>query len=81
MFITFNDEASQRKCLNAMSVGVIPAMFDRAGAMDPNLVFHGNVFDLKEAPEVSARLGPPAKRVHTYTHSHTQTHTQAHKHT
>jgi hypothetical protein len=56
VFIVFNSEASQRKCLNAMAVGIIPAMYDRVDAIDPNLIFFGNVLDLKEAPEVGPAL-------------------------
>jgi len=55
IFITFETEIAQRRCLKALSQGLITAAFDMGkDKMDPAFVFKGtNVLAVKEAPEPS----------------------------
>jgi hypothetical protein len=56
VFVTFNTEQAQRKCLEALCVGIIPALFDRKGEIDVKYVFEGNLLNIKEAGEPSSVL-------------------------
>ena len=53
IFVTFETEQAQRRCLKALTMGLIPAAFDMGkDKMDPAHVFQGtNVLAVKEAPE------------------------------
>jgi hypothetical protein len=55
VFITFETEIAQRRCLKALSQGLITAAFDMGkDKMDPAYVFKGtNVLSVKESPEPS----------------------------
>ncbi|CAM9599348.1 unnamed protein product, partial [Phaeothamnion confervicola] len=54
VFVTFELEESQRKCLQAMTTGLIPAMMEHAGAIHDDLKFRGtNVLHITEAYEPS----------------------------
>ena len=54
VFVTFNDEHSQRRCLDAMCVGVIPAYMDSPDTIDTKFLFKGNLLHIGEAPEPSS---------------------------
>jgi len=52
VFIVFETEESQRRCLQQMTVGTIPAALDFVGDLRKHLIFRGtNVLDICEAPE------------------------------
>lgn len=53
VIVIFNEEPSQRKCLDEMSLGVIPAMLNQTSAIRKELLYNGNVLHVAEAPEVS----------------------------
>ena len=57
MYVTFNSEQSQRACLKAMSVGIIPAILDWK-MIDDKYIFKGkagdNLLHILEAPEPSS---------------------------
>jgi hypothetical protein len=55
VFITFETEIAQRRCLKALAQGLLSAAFDLGkDKMDPAYVFKGtNVLAVKEAPEPS----------------------------
>ncbi len=56
VFVVFNEEASQQRCLTALCVGAVPALLDMAQDRDPKHVFRGNVLAVREAPEVSVQV-------------------------
>lgn len=51
VFVIFNDEHSQRRCLREMAMGIIPAMLDTKSAVAEKYQRNGNVLDVQEAPE------------------------------
>jgi hypothetical protein len=52
VFVVFEKEASQRRCLVQLTVGTIPAMMDVSASMAKRHIFRGtNVLDVCEAPE------------------------------
>lgn len=55
VFVTFENEVSQRRCLRALSIGVVPALFDRCKCFHRSVRdFDGNILAVKEAPEADA---------------------------
>lgn len=57
VFVTFETEQAQRRCLKALTRGVIPAAFDWRGGLKDSHVFKGtNVLAVAEAPEVNEVL-------------------------
>ena len=54
VFVTFESEQSQRRCLEAMAVGLVPALLDRRDVIDPKYLYHGNLLHVQEAPAPSA---------------------------
>jgi hypothetical protein len=54
VFVIFNTEAVQRKVLETMCVGTIPAMMDHTDAIDPKFLVKGNLLDIREAHEPSS---------------------------
>jgi len=53
IFVTFEYEASQRACLEALTVGRVPAALDAASSIAPHHRFqYGNVLNVEEAGEV-----------------------------
>jgi hypothetical protein len=54
VFITFETELAQRRCLKALTKGTITAALDLGkDKMDPAYIFHDNVLGVLEAPEPS----------------------------
>ena len=53
VFITFNDEKSQRKCLRKLAVGLVPAWLDLKSSLEEEYHLDGNVLHVREAPEPS----------------------------
>jgi uncharacterized membrane protein YhdT len=53
IFVTFETEQAQRRCLKALTMGLIPAAFDMGKEkMNEQYIFRGsNVLAIKEAPE------------------------------
>ncbi len=54
VFVVFNTEESQRKCLRDLSVGAVLAYGNWSRAVAKENLFHGNVLFITEAPEPSA---------------------------
>jgi hypothetical protein len=54
VFIIFNEEASQRKCLESMCVGLIPSLLDSTGSVPDHMLFKDNVLAIDEASEPSS---------------------------
>ena len=54
VFVVFNSEQSQRACLEAMSVGMIPALLDHRDIIEQKYLFKGNLLHIHEAPEPSS---------------------------
>ena len=55
VYVIFNEEHSQRRCLEHMCVGLVPAMLDqKPPAFDDKYLFKGNLLSIKEAPEPSS---------------------------
>ena len=53
VFIIFNEETSQRKCLESMCVGKIPAMLDTTDNINAKILFDGSLLAIKEASKTS----------------------------
>ena len=54
VFVMFNEEHSQRRCLESMCVGIIPAMMDSVDVIETKYLFKGNLLHITEAPEPSS---------------------------
>ncbi|GMH93040.1 hypothetical protein TrVE_jg7780 [Triparma verrucosa] len=52
VFVVFENEKSQRRCLQRLTTGTIPAALEWVGELPPHMIFRGtNVLSVCEAPE------------------------------
>jgi hypothetical protein len=54
VYVTFNEEESQRRVLDTMVIGSISSFFDNKNAIDANYIVKGNILKVNEAPEPSS---------------------------
>jgi hypothetical protein len=72
VFVTFETETAQRRCLNDLTIGTIPALLNKSARITPDKQFRfTNVLAVTEAPEPSEILYagmhvPMVKRVRSF---------------